>query len=220
MRTIFLACLLLAAWPSARAAEAAQSAPAEIHGKVLETLDAGSYTYLRLQGATGEVWVSIYKAPVAVGADVGIDHLMAMKDFTSKTLHRTFPLLYLGMLEGAPAAAGPAAAPADGVDAKVAKPAGADAHTIADVIAHARQLAGSTVAIRGKVVKYNPDIMGRNWVHLRDGSAKGSDEILVTTASPSSLGAIVQARGKVRTDADFGAGYAYPVLLEDATLQP
>ena len=76
--------------------------------------------------------------------------------------------------------------------------------------------------VSGKVVKYNPGIMGKNWVHLRDGSgsaADSSNDILVTTQNPASVGAIVTARGIVRTDKDFGAGYAYKVLIEEATLQ-
>jgi hypothetical protein len=71
------------------------------------------------------------------------------------------------------------------------------------------------------VVKFNPGIMGKNWVHLRDGSGKqekGDNDITVTTQDMTSVGDTVVAKGMVRLDKDFGAGYAYPVIVEDARL--
>ena len=61
-----------------------------------------------------------------------------------------------------------------------------------------------------------------NWLHLRDGTgsaADNSNDILVRTTAPAKLGDVVTAKGIVRTDQDFGSGYAYKVLVEDATLQ-
>lgn len=84
------------------------------------------------------------------------------------------------------------------------------------------KLKGKTVVVRGRVVKYNADIMGKNWVHLQDGSgsdADGSNDILVTTSSTTNIGAVVTATGVVQTDKDFSAGYAYKVLIEDAKLK-
>ena len=77
------------------------------------------------------------------------------------------------------------------------------------------------MSVRGKVVKYNPDIMGRNWIHLRDGSGsrdKKDDDITVTTTETAAVGEVVVVRGTVHLDRDFGAGYAYPVILEDAQI--
>ena len=77
--------------------------------------------------------------------------------------------------------------------------------------------------MRGKVVKYSPGIMGKNWLHLRDGTgsaANSTNDIVVTTTSETKNGDVVTARGTVRTDNDFGSGYAYKVLIEQATLQP
>jgi hypothetical protein len=72
------------------------------------------------------------------------------------------------------------------------------------------------------VVKYNPSIMGKNWAHLRDGSGSAKDntnDVLVTTKEQVKLGDVVTVKGVVRTDKDFGAGYTYKVLIEDATVQ-
>ena len=75
----------------------------------------------------------------------------------------------------------------------------------------------------GKVVKYNAGIMGKNWIHLRDGSgdaSKDTNDILVTTQAQAKVGDVVTASGIVRTNKDFGAGYTYKVLIEDAALKP
>ena len=60
--------------------------------------------------------------------------------------------------------------------------------------------------------------MNRNWVHLRDGSgAAGKDnDLTVTTSDNAAVGDVVVVKGTVRLDKDFGAGYAYPVIVEDA----
>ena len=77
----------------------------------------------------------------------------------------------------------------------------------------------TVVAVRGKVVKYNPGIMGKNWIHLRDGSGsreKKDDDITVTTLDSAAVGDVVLVRGTVHLDRNFGAGYVYPVIIEDA----
>ena len=101
------------------------------------------------------------------------------------------------------------------------KATGPQGRTIAEVIGQRAQLAGKTVAVRGKVVKFSPGIMDRNWLHVRDGSgstASKNDDLLVTTQQTVAVGDLVLVRGTVRTDQDFGAGYTYDVLVENATL--
>ena len=107
-------------------------------------------------------------------------------------------------------------------DEHIDKAKGKNAYTVSEVMSKGAQFKGKTVRVRGKVVKYNADIMGRNWVHLRDGSGFAADEtndILVTTKDAAKLGDIVTAKGVVNTDKDFGAGYYYKVLIEEAKLQ-
>ena len=104
----------------------------------------------------------------------------------------------------------------------VAKASGANAMTVAEIVSKAGELKGKPVLVRGKVVKYNADIMDKNWIHLRDGSGsatEGSDDILVTTTDKAKVGDVVTVKGTVNTDQDFGAGYFYKVLIEEAKLQ-
>ncbi|MBL0143482.1 MAG: nucleotide-binding protein [Betaproteobacteria bacterium] len=222
---IFLTLFLGASW----AANPPAAAP--LKGEVLEVIDANPYTYLRLKTTGGETWAAVAKAPVKKGTQVTIENPMVMSGFESKSLKRTFDKIVFGSLAGA----GGATASADVMSAhsgiaktpdvpveKVAKAAGPDARTVAEVTAQKAQLKGKTVIVRGKVVKFSAEIMGKNWVHLRDGtgsSTDGSNDLLVTTKQVAAVGDIVNAKGLVRTDADFGSGYSYKVLVEEATLQ-
>ena len=91
--------------------------------------------------------------------------------------------------------------------------------TVAQVFEGKVELTGKPVVVRGKIVKFNGGIMGRNWLHLRDGTgAEGSNDLLVTTQATPAVGEIVVVRGTVATNKDFGAGYRYDVLIEDAAI--
>jgi uncharacterized protein YdeI (BOF family) len=106
--------------------------------------------------------------------------------------------------------------------AKIEKSTAADGKTVADVVANKAALKDKTVTIRGQVVKVSNGILGKNWVHLQDGSGspdKGNNDIVVTTKDEAAVGQVVQASGKVRTDVDIGSGYKYAVLVEEAKLR-
>jgi hypothetical protein len=111
----------------------------------------------------------------------------------------------------------------DRADVKVPKATGKDARTVAEIVGKRSELKDKTVTVRGKVVKVTSNVMGKNWVHLRDGTgsqADGTNDVLVTTKDTTQIGDVVVAKGTVRTDVDLGMGYAFKVLVENATLQP
>jgi hypothetical protein len=207
-------------------------APGTLKGTVLEVKDVESYSYLRLKTKDGETWAAVSRTPLKKGAQVTIENATVMTNFESKALKRTFPTIVFGNLAGAAGMSSAEMAKAHGGmapksaeigDVNVPKASGADARTVAEVVTGGAALKDKPVAIRGKVVKYNPGIMGKNWVHLRDGSGSekdGSNDLLVTTLDATQVGAVVLVKGTVRTERDFGAGYAYKVLVEDARLQP
>ena len=205
-------------------------ASAVVTGEVLEVKDVDIYTYLRLKTREGETWAAVSRTPVKVGAKVTIENPSVMKDFESKVLKKTFPTIVFGTLAGSggkefasahanpPKAATTATAPI-----KVPKASGANARTVADIHTKAAELKDKPVVVAGQVVKFNAAIMGKNWIHLRDGSgnaAKETNDILVTTQALAKVGDVVTVSGVVRTNKDFGAGYTYKVLIEDATLKP
>ncbi len=90
---------------------------------------------------------------------------------------------------------------------------------MAQVFAERVALKGKPVAVRGKVVKYNAGIMGKNWIHLRDGSGTRegkNDDLTITTADAAAVGDVVLVKGIVVIDRDFGAGYTYALVIEEA----
>ena len=196
-------------------------------------MNSGGYTYVRLKSGADEVWIAGPEFDAKVGEQVSVALDMPMKDFQSKTLNRTFPILYFvsdvarnGQPVGAqprPAApalmnshnASAAAAPVE----KMTPPAGGFA--IADVFARKTSLSGKPVTVRGKVVKFNGGIMDRNWLHIQDGSGSADahdDDLTITTDAAVKVGDVVTVTGMVGTGKDFGAGYAYDVIVERATV--
>ena len=194
-------------------------------GEVVESRDVQGYTYLRIKTASGETWAAVPTSVVKVGSQVGIANPVTMQNFESKTLNKRFDKIVFGQIvdplakPAAPASAAPASASAI---TKVTKAVGPDARTVAEVVTGKAGLKDKTVLVHGQVVKASTGILGKNWLHLRDGSgsaAAGTHDVLVTTLDNAAVGDIVNARGKVRTDVDLGSGYAYAVLIEDASLR-
>ncbi len=115
-----------------------------------------------------------------------------------------------------------AKAPATSEPVKVEKAKGADAYNVSEAYEKAGKLDKKTVVVRGKVVKVSMGIMGKNWVHLRDGSGdsgKGTNNLVVTTQDAPKVGDVVTAKGTLYKDKDFGAGYLYKVIVEEATVK-
>lgn len=223
--------------PEAQAGPSPESqAPgsATASGTVVETMDAANYTYVRVETADGEIWAAATRFEVAVGDSVVVPLEMPMQDFHSESLDRTFPLIYFTSLilkegEAAPSGIPSGHPPVSGESVsshgtnpvtEMVQPA-ENGVTVAHAWAESASLAGTEITVRGKVVKFNGGILGTNWIHLQDGSgseADGTHDLTVTTLGTASVGDIVTATGVLVTDKDFGAGYTYEILLEDAEL--
>jgi hypothetical protein len=218
-----------------QAAPATPASAGAVTGRILETMNAGGYTYMRLGTPTGDVWTAVRETKVQKGATVTVETQMVAEKFQSGSLHRTFDKLIMGVLADERAKEAPAkevtANPMSTAmqhmnsavnvgDVTVEKAEGG--RNVAETWAKRNELKDKPVVIRGKVVKFLGGIMGRNWIHLRDGSgsrAAGNDDITVTTEQVARVGDVVTVSGTVRVDKDFGAGYQYAVIVEDAKLQ-
>jgi hypothetical protein len=202
-------------------------------------MDAASYTYVRVKSSTEEVWAATAQFKVAVGDKVEVPLEVPMQNFESKTLQRTFPLIYFASRisrEGETPSSTTSAAPpmmsghsrTGGTysGGQVPEPVGKvdpapGGMTVADVWAKRQTLGGTSVVVRGKVVKFNAAIMGKNWMHIQDGTGSvkdGNHDLTVTSNGAAKLGDVITITGKVSVDKDFGAGYAYPVIVEGATI--
>ena len=197
-------------------------------GKVLETMDAGSYTYVRVDLGGKDVWAAGPQVTVKPGATVTLPSGMAMTNYRSATLDRTFPVVYfVGAIEtGEPAANADAAIAAAHASVATVAPAAAPiarlegGSTVEEIVSKSADFAGKDVAVRARVVKFNVGILGTNWIHLQDGTgAAGTNDLTVTTDATVAVGDIIVVRGKVTTDKDFGSGYRYAVIVEKAAVE-
>lgn len=208
----------------------AAAATTVLKGEVMEVSDVPNYTYLLLKTASGEIWTAVSTAPVKKGATVSVEDAEQMDNFESKALKKTFPKIFFGRLAVAPGAAAAQVSVAHAGsaksnfagDVKVPKASGPLARTVAEIIGQSAALKDQPVLLHARVVKYSAAIMGKNWLHLRDGSGSAADatqDLLATSTEVAKVGDIVLIKGTVRKDKDFGSGYAYKVLIEDAKLQ-
>lgn len=206
--------------------------PTEPHkGKVLQTINSGGYTYIELRKKSGDkIWLAVPATEIAVGSQQTFNPGMVMQGFESKTLKRTFDqIVFTELATGATAGKGDkkisGKSPGSGgtvspdVKVKVKKATGNNAYTVSELYKNKAKLNKKKIVVRGKVVKVSSNIMGKNWVHLRDGSgshAKGDFNLVVTSKSIPAEGEVVLVNGTLYKNKDFGGGYKYEVIVEDA----
>lgn len=195
---------------------------------VEEALNTEKYTYLRVNENGESFWIAIPKTPVQIGATYYYQGGLMKKNFASREYNRVFETIYLvSGISTQPAAAATgsavdqalaqtqdAAATAPPTDIKRAT----GAVKIADLLANPGKYEGKTIKVTGKVVKLNPMIMGRNWVHVQDGTANNFD-LTITTTEMVQLGSVVTLEGVIALNKDFGAGYKYNVIMEGAVVK-
>lgn len=224
-------------------------------GTIIENMDASGYTYMLIETGAGQSWVAIPATPVEKGAKVTYYEGMVMKDFTSKTLNRTFDaVVFSSGLAGqsnepaqkpgqddsfaaavkaekkvGTASPDPAMAASGGSsgaivpfeEISVEKSTAANGYSVEEVFTKAKELTGKKVQVRGKVVKFSPLIMGKNWIHLQDGTGnpmQNSHDLVVTSDETVEVDSVVTMEGILAAEKDFGAGYKYAAIVEEATI--
>jgi hypothetical protein len=235
--TVSTGCRRAESQVAAAASTGAAQADGGFTGTVAETMNAGGYTYVRLQASGKEdVWVAAPEFDAKVGQRLTVALEMPMRNFESQALKRKFELVYFvqTVSRDGKAVAGatePGAQPpvqmmssrsGSAPEAKVepvAPPSGG--LSIADLWAKRKALAGKEVLVRGRVVKVNNEILGTNWIHLQDGSGAEADrtnDITVTTDAIVQLGDVITVKGVLATGKDIGSGYAYDAIIEKAVV--
>jgi len=219
--SLALACKNQPASAAPARAPAAMAPADEIRGQVTEKIDVNQYSYLKIKSSSGEVWTAVPRTNKGLGEVVSVLGPVWMENFKSATLARTWPRIAFGTLQGEPPLGHPAMTAPTGVGpVKVSKAEGPQGRTIADVWAQRAQLVNRRVAVRGKVVKATDGAMGKNWLHLRDGTGQGpTSDLAVASAETAGVGDVVIVTGTVRLDRDLGAGYHYDVIIEDAQVR-
>jgi hypothetical protein len=91
--------------------------------------------------------------------------------------------------------------------------------TIAELYSNKKSYSGKVVRINGKVTKVNTAIMGKNWIHIQDGTESGGQfDLTITSNIVPNLGDVFTFEGTIALDKDFGYGYTYPVMMEEGKI--
>ena len=191
-----------------------------------EVIQTSNYSYVRISENGNENWIAITRQEIEKGKSYYYVPGIEMNNFVSKELKRTFPsILFVDKFSDQPIVAKITVADSakgkqeaiqkEGVKVEVAK----GGISIAELYTNKEKYAGKTVKISGEVVKYSADIMKMNWVHIQDGtSSNGSFDLTITTNDVTKVGDVVTFEGTVTLKKDFGAGYFYEVIVENAKL--
>lgn len=192
---------------------------------VKEVLNANAYTYLLVTEGEKEFWIAVPKSDVKVGKTYTYEGGMEMKKFESKDLKRTFDSVFFveGLIDPEASVVTETTIdpkniiPDTGLSKGITLAKGAI--SLHDLFSGRDKLEGKTVILTGKVIKFMPEIMNKNWIHLQDGTSyNGFNDITITTLEKVKVDAIVTLKGKVVLNKDLGSGYKYDILIEDAVL--
>lgn len=207
----------------------AEDAPA-LTGKVVETMNSAGYTYVQIDDNGKKTWLAVPETKVKKGQKLSFAPGMEMQNFESKTLKRKFDrIIFSGGVLGqqgnesemkSPASKGSAAMSTEKI--KVDKAAGPNAYAVAELYKNSKKLEKKKVVVRGKVVKVSAGVMKKNWIHLQDGSGDakaGSNDLVVTSNDLPAVGDVVTASGTLYNNKDFGSGYKYAVIIENASIK-
>jgi hypothetical protein len=192
--------------------------------KVIDKIPAKGYTYLQVSENKEEFWIAVPTMEIEVGETVYFSKFMIMQDFKSKNIDRSFDEILF--VEDARKSSTPdemkkihsGAMSVEKQDFKIEPLSGGK--TIQQIYEDKSSLKGEVVKVKGKVVKFNQQIMKRNWIHIQDGSGEENDyDLVITSNDLVQVGDIIVAEGKLTVDKDFGAGYFFSVIIEDAKIE-
>ena len=192
--------------------------------------DAGGYSYLLVEEEGVDYWIAVAEQDFQEGEKLYFSNFMEMREFKSKELDRTFDqILFVDAVSRKPGQS------LKGIESnskvsrhvrnrmdklldsiKIAPEPGGI--SIEELYGNANDYKDKQVLVRGQVIKVNSEIMDRNWVHIMDGTRGDRSDLTFTTTSEFKVGDTVTVRGTVAVDKDFGGGYVYPLILEEAEL--
>jgi hypothetical protein len=213
---VFTACSKKEEAKTTTAAKAAHTVTVE------EVINVTSYSYLKVKEGDKEFWMAVSKGNFDKGQVLNYNKAMEMKDFESKELNRKFDVIYfvddLTQQLGVGSMTQPVKPTIEKENISVEPVKGGV--TISKLFDNVSAYAGQTVKVKGKVTKINTGIMGKNWLHLQDGTSSGENfDLTITTNDFANVGDVVTFEGKIAVNKDFGYGYSYKLIMEDAKAQ-
>ncbi len=194
---------------------------------VVEVLQTSAYTYVRYTENGMENWLATSVIDANVGDKFYYEKSMEMNNFHSKELNRDFEsILFVDKLSNNPIEndsnkpSGPGSEKAKAGKVNVEFVKTTEELSIANIYSNKDTYSNKKILIKGKVVKVSPNIMSKNWVHIQDGTEfEGNYDLTVTTLAELKVGDVVTFEGIIALDKDFGHGYKYDVILEEAAIK-
>jgi len=209
-------------------------------GSLTETFNAGGYTYAKLSTSKGDIWAAGPVTKLNKGDKISFASKMLMKNFRSKYTERYFKEIYFAKsftVNGKRTELMPMAKTSSSAAKKnphnnsgmpysqamssmpLVKPMkkATKGQDIAEIIAKANTLRGKTVTVRGQVTKVTSNILGANWVHIRDSSTE--QDLTITTSGTTKTGDIVLVKGTLLLNKDFGKGFVLGRVIADANVK-
>lgn len=184
------------------------------HVEVLEVLPTDKYVYLKVNEGPDEYWIATGKQAVHVGSKYFYREGLLKTNFESKEYNRVFDKVYL-VSKLVPENHAKETVTSRPTSKNITKAQGS--MTIKDFVEQASSLNGKEVQLTGECTKLNANIMGRNWIHLKDGTMDDYD-LVITSDQAIPEGHIVTLKGTVGLNRDFGSGYNYDILIENASI--
>ena len=203
-------------------------AAVNVHNVVVqEVFQATAYTYLKVKEADENFWIAINRREIEPGAKISFAGALEMRNFQSKDLQRTFDKIYFvsrivagDSSESQPAMSMTHQTRPEPEKKEVSVESVKGGVKIGELFANRDSYADKTVLVKGQVTKVNRAIMDKNWIHLQDGTSdSGNFDLTITTTDDVKVGDIATFEGKITLNKDFGAGYSYEVIMEEARLQ-
>lgn len=195
---------------------------------VVETMNSGGYTYAKVNEAGNIYWIAGPQTDIVVGSPISFVEQMVMTDFNSKSLNRKFDeIVFVSTIVSSNKPAQNSAHKSFKHDKEVAveavsKPVNIsknpDGYNVEELYAKKVDLNSKSIKLNATVVKVSKNIMGKDWIHLQDGSGvAGTNDIIATSKNSTvKVGDIITASGVIKTDVDLGYGYKFSVIIEEA----
>jgi hypothetical protein len=206
--------------------------------EVAEVVQGNTYTYIRAKEGSGEKWMAISRQEVQPGEVYFYGEGLPMTNFHSKEIDRTFDEIYfvseisktpitkspMGGMHGMGAMHGggteqPHSGKVQTEQSSVTLEKQPNEITVAQIFSNRNGFSGKEIEIRGVVVKVNKEVMGKNWIHIQDGTDdNGNFDLTITSADLAEVNDEIIVRGKITLNKDFGYGYSYEVIMEEAKI--
>lgn len=186
-----------------------------------EVMHSEKYTYLKVSDGNRRYWIATASADIEPGTTISYHDGLLRVNFESQEFKRVFDTIYLVnsvRVEGKNPAGPPT--PEKDIDADTKNYISEIQGSISldKLFASRSEYDGKIVTVAGNVIKVNRNIMGMDWVHITDNSIIGGKpaELTITTNSDVSTGQKAVFKGKISLNRDFGYGYRYDILMEEA----